>query len=118
MSCCIVSSIDRLDDGKASLTIKRLSSLLSDSSLNIIDNRKIGHLCLGIHGLHLNEHCAGKLALNFVKRKRPIRNSGCAKQKLKEVTQKSVAFEGQETIQDLIILRQYMPHRTTRMRKL
>ena len=38
-----------------------------------------------MHGLHLNEHGAGKLALNFVKRIRSIFNSGSAKQKLKEV---------------------------------
>ena len=40
---------------------------------------------LGMYGLHLNEHGVGKLALNFVKRIRSIRNSGSAKQKLKEV---------------------------------
>ena len=38
------SPIDRLDDGKAALTIKRLNSLLLDSSLNIVNNSNIGHL--------------------------------------------------------------------------
>ena len=60
-------------------------SLLSESSLDIIDNSNIGHSFLGIHGLHLNKHDVGKLALNFVKRIRFILNSGSAKQKLKEV---------------------------------
>ena len=48
------SPIDRLDDGKAALTIKRLNSLLSESSLDIIDNSNIGHSLLRMHGLHLN----------------------------------------------------------------
>ena len=60
------SPIDRLNDGKAALTIKRLNSLLSESSLDIIDNSSIGHSFLGIHGLHLNEPGVGKLALNSV----------------------------------------------------
>ena len=60
-NCHVVlsSPIDRLDDGKAALTIKRLNSLLSESSLHIIDNSNIGHSFLGIHGLHLNEHGVG-----------------------------------------------------------
>ena len=93
-NCHVVlsSPIDRLDDGKAALTIKRLNSLLSESSLDIIDNSNVGHSSLGIHGLHLNEHGAGKLALNFVKRIRPILNSGSAKQKLKEVHSRISSF--------------------------
>ena len=82
------SPIDRLDDGKAALTIKRLNSLLSESSLEIIDNSNIGHSFLGMHGPHLNEHGVGKLALNFVGRIRSIHNSGSVKQKLKEVHSK------------------------------
>ena len=74
------SQMDTLDDGKAALTIKRLNSLLSESSLDIIDNS-----FLGMHGLYLNEHGVGKLVLNFVKRIKSILNSGSAKQKLKEV---------------------------------
>ena len=84
--------IDRLDDGKAALTIKRLNSLLSESLLDIIDNSNIGHSFLGIHGLHLNGHDVGKLALNFVKRTRSILNSGSAKQKLKEVHSRISSF--------------------------
>ena len=47
-NCHVVlsSPIDRLDDGKAALTIKRLNSLLSESSLDIIDNSNIGHVFL------------------------------------------------------------------------
>ena len=86
------SPIDRLDDGKAALTIKRLNSLLSESSLDIIDNSNVGHSFLGMRGLHLNKHGVGKLALNFVKRIRSIRNSGSAKQKLKEVHSKISSF--------------------------
>ena len=93
-NCHVVlsSPIDRLDGGKAALTIKRLNSLLSESSLDIIDNSNIGHSFLGMHGLHLNEHGIGKLALNFVKRIRSLRNSGSAKQKLKEVHSKISSF--------------------------
>ena len=74
------------------LTIKRLNSLLSETSLDIIDNSNIGHGFLGIHGLHLNGHGVGKLALNFVKRIRSILNSGSAKQKLKEVHSRISSF--------------------------
>ena len=93
-NCHVVlsSPINGLDDGKASLTIKRLYSLLSESSLNIIDNSTIGHSFLGIHGLHLNEHGTGNLVLNFVKRIRSIFNSGSAKQKLEEVYSKDSSF--------------------------
>ena len=73
------SPIDRLDDGKADLTIKSLNSLLLESSLDIIDNSIIRHSFFGMHGLHLNEHGVGKLASNFVKRIRSILNSGSAK---------------------------------------
>ena len=93
-NCHVVLSslIDRLDDGKAALTTKRLNSLLSESSLDIIDNSSIGHSFLGIHGLHLNEHGVGKLALNFVKRIRSILNSRSAKQKPKEVHSRISSF--------------------------
>ena len=92
-NCHVLSSpIDRLDDGKAALTAKKLNSLLSGSSHDIIDNNNIGHSVLGMHGLHLNEHGAGKLALNFVERIRSILNSGSAKQKLKEVHPKISSF--------------------------
>ena len=37
------SPIDRLDDGKAALTIKRLNCLLLDSTIDIINNSEIGH---------------------------------------------------------------------------
>ena len=42
-NCHVVlsSPIDRLDDGKAALTIKRLNSLLSESSHDIIDSSNI-----------------------------------------------------------------------------
>ena len=45
-----------------------------------------------MHGLHLNEHGVGKLALNSVKRIKSILNSGSAKQNLKEVHSKIVCF--------------------------
>ena len=86
------SPIDRLDDGKAALTIKRLTSLLLESSRDIIDNSSIGRSFIGMHGLHLNEHGADELALSFVKRIRSILNSGSAKQKLKEVHSKISSF--------------------------
>ena len=42
------SPIDRLDDGKAALAIKRSNSLLSESPLDIIDSSDIGHSFLGM----------------------------------------------------------------------
>ena len=92
LNCHVVlsSPIDRLDDGKVALTIKRLNSLLSEFSLDIIDNSNIGHSFLGMQRLHLNEHGVGKLT--FVKRIRSIRNSGSAKQKPKEVHSKISSF--------------------------
>ena len=86
------STNDRLDHGKAALTIKRLNSLLPESSLGIIDNSNIAHSSLGMQGLHLNEHVLDKPALNFVKRIRSMRNSGSAKQKLKEIHSKISSF--------------------------
>ena len=93
-NCHVVlsSPIDRLDDGKAALTIKSLNSLLLKSSLDIIDNSNIGHSFLGMHGLHLNKLCTGKLALNFVKRITSLCNSGSAEQKLKKVHSKISSF--------------------------
>ena len=89
MLYCLPQSIDL--NRKAALNIKRLNSL-SESSLDIIDNSNIGHSFLGMQRLHLNEHGVGKLTLNFVKRIRSIRNSGSAKQKLKEVHSKISSF--------------------------
>ena len=86
------SPIDKLDNGKAALTIKTLNSLFSEPSLDIIDNSNIGHSFLGMYGLHLNEHGAGKLTLNFVKRIRSIPSFGSAKQKLQEVRSKISNF--------------------------
>ena len=71
-----------------------------------------------MHGLHLNEHGARKLALNFVKRIMSKLNSGPAKQELKKIHSNSVVFENQATNQDLKNLRQFMPYRTTLMTKL
>ena len=45
-----------------------------------------------MNGLHLNEHGAGKLALNFVKKIRSKLNPGPAKEKLKEVHSKISSF--------------------------
>ena len=49
-NCHVVlsSPIDRLDDGKAALAIKRSNSLLSESPLDIIDSSDIGHSFLGM----------------------------------------------------------------------
>ena len=93
-NCHVVlsSSIDRLDDGKAALTIKRLNGSFLNSSLNIINNSNVGHSFLGMHELHLNELNVGRLALTFFKRVRSILNSWPAKQRLKEVHSKISIF--------------------------
>ena len=94
LNCHVVlsSPTDRLDDGNAALTIKRLNSLLSESSLDIIDNSNIGNSFLGMNGLYLSEHGVDKLALNFVRLIKSIRNSGSAKQKLNEFHSKISSF--------------------------
>ena len=80
------------DDGKAAVTIKRFNSLLLDPSLGISNNRNIGHSFLSMYVLHLNEHSADKLALNFVKRIRSILNCGPAELLLKKVHSKISIF--------------------------
>ena len=50
-----------------------------------------------MHGMHLDEHSAGKLPLNFAKRIRFI-VPGLLNKKLARFTQQSVALEGQTTI--------------------
>ena len=45
-----------------------------------------------MHGPHLNEDSAVKLSLNFIKRIKSVLNSGCARQKLKEVHSKISYF--------------------------
>lgn len=86
------SPIDRFDDGKAAFITKMLKSLSLDSFLDIINNINIGHSVLGMHGLPLNEHGAGELALTFVKMIRSILNFGSAKQKLRRVNSKISSF--------------------------
>ena len=68
-----------------------------DSSLDIINNSNTGHSFLDMHGMHLDEHSAGKLPLNFAKRIRFI-VPGLVNKKLARFTQQSVALEGQTTI--------------------
>ena len=77
------SSINGFDDGQAALIIERSNSLLLDSSFGSINNSNIEHSLPGMHGLHLNEHVACELTLNFVKW--ISSNFGSAKQKLKQV---------------------------------
>ena len=50
-----------------------------------------------MYGLYLNEHDAGKLVLNFVKRK------------LEEVQSKISSLEGQAKTQNLTKMRLFMP---------
>ena len=57
--------------------------MLLVSALNSINNSNIGLRFLGKLGLHLNEHGASALALNFVKRISSIFSSGFAKEKAK-----------------------------------
>ena len=45
-----------------------------------------------MNGLHLNKHCTGDPALNFVKIIRSILDSGSAKQKQKEPHSKVSSF--------------------------
>ena len=87
--------------------------MLLHSSFAIINNSNIGHISIRLYGLHLNEHGACNLALNFFKRIRSKLNSEQAKQKLKGFTQKSVAFKGQATTQDLANLSHVTPSYTT-----
>ena len=88
----LYSPVERLDNEKVGLAVKRLNSLISESSLEIIDNSIIGLSFINMHELHLNGHGVGKTTSIFVKRLRSILDSGSAKQKLKRVHPKMNTF--------------------------
>mgnify|MGYP001793646456 CR=1 FL=1 len=68
--CKVVLScpINRNDNGKACLTIKRLNNHFEDLELDYINNDNIEDDCLSDDGLHLNPKGDGKLAINFIRK--------------------------------------------------
>ena len=60
--------INRYDNGKASLTIKRLNDHFKDLELDYISNDNIEDDCILEGGLHLNPKGNGKLAINFIRK--------------------------------------------------
>ena len=63
----ISSLINRIDAGKATLTVIKLNEHLASLELKLIDNSNIDSSCLSEGGLHLHEKSYGRLALNFMK---------------------------------------------------
>ena len=72
LDCNIIIStpVKRTYDGKAMLTIKKVSEIACQLELNTIDNSNINENHLGRKGLHLNRKGTGRLVLNFLKKKK------------------------------------------------
>ena len=64
----ILSMIERLDNGKAALSVKRLNKDLCPLKVDIIGNSNIGKESLGKKGLDLHPRGSGMLAINFIKK--------------------------------------------------
>ena len=64
----ISNIINRTDNGKATLTVKKVNEHLSSLQIDVIDNSNVNAGCLNRDGLHLNEPGAGKLAVNFIRK--------------------------------------------------
>ena len=63
----ISNIIERIDDGKANLTIKRFNEMLSILKVTIMDNSNITSKYLGKRRLHLtSSHGSGRLAINLI----------------------------------------------------
>lgn len=62
----ISSPTIRADNGKANLTVINLTSLIRNSSLDMLDNSNIHCEHLGKKGLHLNGQGTGRLAINTI----------------------------------------------------
>ena len=60
--------IERLDNGKATLSVKRLNKHLCSLEVDIFDNSKIGNERLDKKGLHLNPRGSGKIVIRFIKK--------------------------------------------------
>ena len=68
-STIIISNIiDRLDNGEAALSAKRLNEHLCSLEVEIIDYSNIGKESLGKKGLHLNSRGSGKLTKSCIKK--------------------------------------------------
>ena len=61
----IACPVLRIDNAKASLTLKRLTDHIMNGG-NIIVHDNIDNSCLGKAGLHLNAKGTGRLAMNFI----------------------------------------------------
>ena len=66
----ISNVIERLDNGKAALSVKRSNKHLSSLEVDIVDNSNISKEIFGKKGLHLNLRGSGKLAKPLSKKSR------------------------------------------------
>ena len=75
-SCKVIISnlIQRTDDGKASLTVKKFNEHLDELELDIIDNRNLTVESLSKKGLHLNNQGYGRLAINLIRKLKSFRS--------------------------------------------
>ena len=63
----ILNIIERTDNGKKVLFVKRLNKHLCSLEVDIVDNSNIGKECLDKKVLHLNPRRSGKIAINLIK---------------------------------------------------
>ena len=68
----ISNSINRKDDGKASLTVGNLNNHLNSLKLNIVDHSTNSKECLGKKVLHLTKRGTGMLATYFINKIRSL----------------------------------------------
>ena len=68
----ISNVINRVDNGKPSLTVENLNNHLNFHKLHIVDNSNTGKECLGKKGLHHSERRSDKLATNFINKIRSL----------------------------------------------
>ena len=64
---CLSNLVKRTDNGKATLTVNKVSQHLSALQLDIVDNSNINVTGLNRSGLHVNETGTGKLTVSFIK---------------------------------------------------
>ena len=57
---CISNVVKRTDNGKATLTVKKVNEHLSALQVDIVDNSNVNVTALNRGGLHLNETGTGK----------------------------------------------------------
>ena len=62
------SLIQRNDDGKADLSVRKVNEHLKQLKINLLDNSNINHKYLGKKGVHLSKAGKAKFSRNIMKR--------------------------------------------------